>query len=119
MATDLADQPLAGGRFSLRRLSSDELRRVQFARQHLFDINDFDETLPVSTASCQRLAASVAVAASAAMSDKQARSLAASTMTDYRAAHVRSYGAFSARNLAQPDRSSTSAQPHRESGAAA
>ena len=47
----------------------------------LFDINDFDETLPGVdfTVDVKRLAASVAVAAKAAnMSDKRARSLAAS-----------------------------------------
>ena len=53
----------------------------------LFDINDFDETLPGVdfTVDLKRLAASVAVAAKAAhMSGKQARSFAASTVTDYR-----------------------------------
>ena len=53
----------------------------------LFDINDFDETLPGVdfTVDVKRLAASVAVAAKAAnMSDKRARSLAAVAVTAYR-----------------------------------
>jgi hypothetical protein len=53
----------------------------------LFDINDFDETLPGVdfTVDLKRLAASVAVAAkAAAMSDKRARSVAAGTVTAYR-----------------------------------
>ena len=53
----------------------------------LFDINDFDETLPGVdfTVDLKRLAASVAVAAKAAnMSDKRARSFAAGTVTAYR-----------------------------------
>ncbi len=53
----------------------------------LFDINDFDETLPGVdfTVDVKRLAASVAVAAkAAAMSDKRARTIAASTVTAYR-----------------------------------
>ncbi len=53
----------------------------------LFDINDFDETLSGVdfTVDVKRLAASVAVAAKAAnMSDKRARTAAASTVTAYR-----------------------------------
>jgi uncharacterized protein (DUF2252 family) len=53
----------------------------------LFDINDFDETLPGVdfTADLKRLAASVAVAAlDANMPDKKARGLAQATVTSYR-----------------------------------
>jgi len=53
----------------------------------VFDINDFDETLPGVdfTADLKRLAASVAVAALAAdLSKKQARATAASTVGSYR-----------------------------------
>ena len=74
----------------------------------LFDINDFDETLPGVdfTVDVKRLAASVAVAASAAsMSNKRARSLAAGAVTAYREHILRTLRSFSAGNLAQPDRS--------------
>jgi uncharacterized protein (DUF2252 family) len=53
----------------------------------LFDINDFDETLPGIdfTVDLKRLAASVAVAAlDAKMTDKKARALAKATVTSYR-----------------------------------
>jgi len=53
----------------------------------LFDINDFDETLPGIdfTVDLKRLAASVAVAAlDAKMTDKRARALAKATVTSYR-----------------------------------
>jgi uncharacterized protein (DUF2252 family) len=53
----------------------------------LFDINDFDETLPGIdfTVDLKRLAASVAVAAlDAKMPDKKARALAKATVTSYR-----------------------------------
>ncbi len=53
----------------------------------LFDINDFDETLPGIdfTVDLKRLAASVAVAAlDAKMSDKKARALATATVKSYR-----------------------------------
>ena len=87
MATDLAHEPLAGvpvqacrdchliESFGAFNSPEDNI---------LFDINDFDETLPGDdfTVDLKRLAASVAVAAkAAAMSDKRARSLAASTVT--------------------------------------
>jgi len=52
----------------------------------LFDINDFDETLPGIdfTVDLKRLAASVAVAAlDAKMTDKKARALAKATVTSY------------------------------------
>src|SRR5262249_26672633 len=54
----------------------------------LFDINDFDETLPGVdfTVDLKRLAASVAVAALAAdLSKKRARAIAATTVEAYRA----------------------------------
>jgi len=53
----------------------------------LFDINDFDETLPGVdfTADLKRLAASVAVAASdAGLNDKKAKALAKATVESYR-----------------------------------
>src|SRR5229473_4958593 len=53
----------------------------------LFDVNDFDETLPGVdfTVDLKRLAASVAVASSAAGTNKkQARALAAATVRAYR-----------------------------------
>ena len=89
MATDLAHQPLAG----VPVQACGDCHLMNFGAFNspedniLFDINDFDETLPGVdfTVDVKRLAASVAVAANAAaMSDKQARSLAASTVTDYR-----------------------------------
>jgi Uncharacterized protein conserved in bacteria (DUF2252) len=58
----------------------------------LFDINDFDETLPAVdiTADLKRLGASVAVAALAAnLSKKRARAIAATTVEAYRT-HLRS-----------------------------
>src|ERR1700729_1951341 len=89
MASALARQPLAGAPVQ----ACGDCHLMNFGAFNspedniLFDINDFDETLPGVdfTVDVKRLAASVAVAAkAAAMSDKQARSLAASTMTDYR-----------------------------------
>ena len=89
MATDLAHQPLAGAPVQ----ACGDCHLMNFGAFNspedniLFDINDFDETLPGVdfTVDVKRLAASVAVAAkAAAMSDKQARSLAASTVTAYR-----------------------------------
>ena len=89
MATDLAHQPLAGAPVQ----ACGDCHLMNFGALNspedniLFDINDFDETLPGVdfTVDLKRLAASVAVAAKAgAMSDKRARSLAMSTMADYR-----------------------------------
>jgi uncharacterized protein (DUF2252 family) len=89
MATDLADQPLAGARVQ----ACGDCHLMNFGAFNspedniLFDINDFDETLPGVdfTIDLKRLATSVAVAAkAAAMSDKRARSLAATTVADYR-----------------------------------
>src|SRR3984885_10812049 len=89
MATDLAGQPMvglpvqAGGDSHLMNFGA----FVTPEDNILFDVNDFDETLPGVdfTVDLKRLAASVAVAATAAaMSSKQARSLAASAVTDYR-----------------------------------
>jgi uncharacterized protein (DUF2252 family) len=63
----------------------------------LFDINDFDETLPGIdfTADLKRLAASVAVAAQAEQfSRKRARATAAATIKAYRT-HVRALGKLS------------------------
>ena len=80
MATDLAHQPLAGAPVQ----ACGDCHLMNFGAFNspedniLFDINDFDETLPGVdfTIDVKRLAASVAVAAKAAnMSDKRARSL--------------------------------------------
>ena len=63
----------------------------------LFDINDFDETLPGVdfTADLKRLTASVAVAASAAgISKKRARATATTTVEAYRS-HIRSLAKLS------------------------
>jgi hypothetical protein len=89
MAADLAHQPLAGAPVQ----ACGDCHLMNFGAFNspedniLFDINDFDETLSGVdfTVDVKRLAASVAVAAKAAnMSDKRARSLAASTVTAYR-----------------------------------
>ena len=89
MAADLAHQPMAGAPVQ----ACGDCHLMNFGAFNspedniLFDINDFDETLPGVdfTVDVKRLAASVAVAAGAAkMSDKRARSLAASAVTAYR-----------------------------------
>ncbi len=89
MATDLAHQPIAGAPVQ----ACGDCHLMNFGAFNspedtiLFDINDFDETLPGVdfTVDVKRLAASVAVAAKAAnMSDKRAGSLAAGTVTAYR-----------------------------------
>ena len=89
MATDLAHQPLAGAPVQ----ACGDCHLMNFGAFNspedtiLFDINDFDETLPGVdfTVDVKRLAASVAVAAKAAnMSDKRARSLAAGAVTAFR-----------------------------------
>jgi Uncharacterized protein conserved in bacteria (DUF2252) len=89
MATDLAHQPMAGAPAQ----ACGDCHLMNFGAFNspedniLFDINDFDETLPGVdfTVDVKRLAASVAVAAKAAsMSDKRARSIAASTVSAYR-----------------------------------
>jgi uncharacterized protein (DUF2252 family) len=89
MATDLAYQPLAGAPVQ----ACGDCHLMNFGAFNspedniLFDINDFDETLPGVdfTIDVKRLAASVAVAARAAnVSDRRARTFAASTVTAYR-----------------------------------
>ena len=89
MATDLAHQPMAGAPVQ----ACGDCHLMNFGAFNspedniLFDINDFDETLPGVdfTVDIKRLAASVAVAAKAAnLSDKRARAAAASTVTAYR-----------------------------------
>jgi hypothetical protein len=89
MAADLAHQPQAGAPVQ----ACGDCHLMNFGAFNspedniLFDINDFDETLPGVdfTVDVKRLAASVAVAASAAsMSGKRARSLAAGAVTAYR-----------------------------------
>jgi hypothetical protein len=89
MAADLAHQPFAGAPVQ----ACGDCHLMNFGAFNspedaiLFDINDFDETLPGVdfTVDVKRLAASVAVAAGAAnMSDKRARSLAAGAVTAYR-----------------------------------
>ena len=89
MATDLAAQPMvglpvqAGGDSHLMNFGA----FVTPEDNILFDVNDFDETLPGVdfTVDLKRLAASVAVAAfGAEFSKKQARAFAAETVKAYR-----------------------------------
>ncbi|MGH6796774.1 MAG: DUF2252 domain-containing protein [Roseiarcus sp.] len=89
MASDLAHQPVAGAPVQ----AGGDCHLMNFGAFNspedtiLFDINDFDETLPGVdfTVDVKRLVASVAVAARAAsMSAKRARSLAAGAVTAYR-----------------------------------
>ena len=89
MAADLARQPIAGAPVQ----ACGDCHLMNFGAFNspegaiLFDINDFDETLPGVdfTVDVKRLAASVAVAARAAdMSGKRARSLAAGAVAAYR-----------------------------------
>ena len=89
MATDLADQPMAG----IPVQAGGDSHLMNFGafvspEDHiLFDVNDFDETLPGVdfTVDLKRLAASVAVAALAnKASRKKARALAAATVKAYR-----------------------------------
>jgi uncharacterized protein (DUF2252 family) len=89
MATDLAGQPMvglpvqAGGDSHLMNFGA----FVTPEDNILFDVNDFDETLPGVdfTVDLKRLAASVVVAALAAgASKKQARAVAAATVKAYR-----------------------------------
>jgi uncharacterized protein (DUF2252 family) len=89
MANDLARQPIAGAQVQ----ACGDCHLMNFGAFNtpedniLFDINDFDETLPGVdfTIDIKRLAASVAVAASAGgMPSKLARSLAARTVAAYR-----------------------------------
>ena len=89
MAEDLRHQPSAG--IAVQACGDCHLMNFgAFATPEqniLFDINDFDETLPGVdfTADIKRLAASVAVAALAAgLSNKQARAIAATTVEAYR-----------------------------------
>src|SRR5689334_10605676 len=89
MAEDLRHQPSAG--IAVQACGDCHLMNFgAFATPEqniLFDINDFDETLPGVdfTVDLKRLAASVAVAARHAnMSNKQAHSLAAGTIAVYR-----------------------------------
>lgn len=89
MANDLARQPIAGAPVQ----ACGDCHLMNFGAFNtpenniLFDINDFDETLPGVdfTIDVKRLAASIAVAAKAAdMPTKRARSLAAGTVAAYR-----------------------------------
>ena len=89
MAADLAHEPIAGAPVQ----ACGDCHLMNFGAFNspedsiLFDINDFDETLPGVdfTVDVKRLAASVAVAAGAAnMSNKRARSLAAGAVAAYR-----------------------------------
>jgi uncharacterized protein (DUF2252 family) len=89
MAVDFARQPVAGAPVQ----ACGDCHLMNFGAFNspedsiLFDINDFDETLPGVdfTVDVKRLAASVAVAAKAAnISDKRARSLATVAVTAYR-----------------------------------
>jgi uncharacterized protein (DUF2252 family) len=89
MASDLARQPMAG----IPVQACGDCHLMNFGAFNtpedniLFDINDFDETLPGVdfTVDLKRLVASVAVAAkTAGLSNKRARSLAADTVATYR-----------------------------------
>jgi uncharacterized protein (DUF2252 family) len=89
MANDLGRQPMAG----VPVQACGDCHLMNFGAFNtpedniLFDINDFDETLPGVdfTIDVKRLAASVAVAAGAGgMPSKRVRSLAASTVAAYR-----------------------------------
>ena len=89
MATDLAGQPMAG----LPVQAGGDSHLMNFGAfvtpedNILFDVNDFDETLPGVdfTVDLKRLAASVAVAAlDAGSNKKQARAVAAITVKAYR-----------------------------------
>ena len=89
MASDLADQPMAG--IPVQAGGDSHLMNFgAFATPEdniFFDVNDFDETLPGVdfTVDLKRLAASVAVAALGVdSSKKRARALAASTVAAYR-----------------------------------
>src|ERR1700704_3059225 len=89
MATDLAGQPMAG--IPVQAGGDSHLMNfgafVSPEDNILFDVNDFDETLPGVdfTADLKRLPASVAVASLAAgTSKKQARAVAAATVRAYR-----------------------------------
>src|SRR5262250_2644245 len=89
MAEDLRHQPMAG--IGVQACGDCHLMNFgAFATPEqniLFDINDFDETLPgvEFTADLKRLTASVAVAALAAgLSKKRARAIAATTVDAYR-----------------------------------
>src|SRR3954453_13791431 len=89
MATDLAGQPMAG--IAVQAGGDSHLMNfgafVSPENNILFDINDFDETLPGVdfTVDLKRLAASVAVAAlDAKFSNKRARAAAATTVQAYR-----------------------------------
>src|SRR6516165_4323310 len=89
MAADLAQQPMVGIKVQAG-LDSHLMNFGAFATPEdniLFDVNDFDETIPGVdfTADLKRLAASVAVAALAAgFSNKRARAAAATTVAAYR-----------------------------------
>ena len=89
MASDLAQQPTAGAPVQ----ACGDCHLMNFGAfstpedNILFDINDFDETLPRVdfTVDLKRLAASVAVAAeNANLPKKRARALAAATVASYR-----------------------------------
>jgi len=89
MATDLAAQPMAG--IPVQAGGDSHLMNfgafVTPENNILFDVNDFDETLPGVdfTVDLKRLAASVAVAAlGSGASKRQARALAAATVRAYR-----------------------------------
>ena len=86
----------------------------------LFDINDFDETLPGVdfTIDLKRLVASVAVAAlSEGFAKKRARAIAAGTAKAYRD-HIRGLADLTPLgNLAQQDRARAGNQAHRRNEA--
>lgn len=94
MATDLATQPMAG--IPVQAGGDSHLMNfgafVTPENNILFDVNDFDETLPGVdfTVDVKRLAASIAVAAlGSGAPKKQARALAAATVAAYRLHMIR------------------------------
>jgi uncharacterized protein (DUF2252 family) len=106
MAEDLRHQPVAG----IPVQACGDCHLMNFGafgtpeQNILFDISDFDETLPGVdfTADLKRLAASVAVAALAAdLSKKRARAVAAITVEAYRTRMRNLAKAFTSGNLAQ------------------
>ena len=119
MATDLAAQPMAG----IPVHAGGDSHLMNFGAfvtpedNILFDVNDFDETLPGVdfTVDLKRLAASVAVAAlGSGASKRQARALAEATVKAYRL-HMAALAKLSPlESLAQPDRPRTGDRPDRK-----
>ena len=109
MANDLAHQPIAGAPVQ----ACGDCHLMNFGAFNtpenniLFDINDFDETLPGVdfTIDVKRLAASIAVAAKAADMPSKRALLGGRRRCGLPRAHIPPHGAFGAGDLAQPDQS--------------